>query len=339
MDATDEVILAAACVSRTARRPRETIAPFERAMTRTTGTYERSTVAGESVEAFIPCPLPPGEPPLDLGGDLAVLLARGNEGIRLLELAGDLVSSVEWFVYMFVGKEAVLSAQIEGTQATLMDLTLADAATRLEEAGIAARSRVRSLSRCKRGARLAQQGPHRCLPRRDDPRSPHSAARRVLARTQHEVARDASSRRESVRVVGRSDERGRHERADASDLAQAPRFASRELRDLRVERLELPAQCVEHCKLSADRRLLGNRRGDRDPEPELPGGGSPRTTPVGPIERRGGVEAADIEVLPLRMPAAEVAVLDEAWRRLGFESRTAMLEKAIADLLAAGRGT
>lgn len=91
-------------------------------MTRTTGTYERSTVAGESVEAFIPRPLPPTEPPLDLSGHLAPLLARANESIRLLELAGDLVPSIEWFVYAFVRKEAVLSAQIEGTQATLMDL-------------------------------------------------------------------------------------------------------------------------------------------------------------------------------------------------------------------------
>jgi hypothetical protein len=47
---------------------------------------------------------------------------RASESIRLLELAGDLVPSVEWFVYAFVRKEAVLSAQIEGTQATLMDL-------------------------------------------------------------------------------------------------------------------------------------------------------------------------------------------------------------------------
>ncbi len=88
-------------------------------MTRTTGTYERSTVAGESVEAFIPRPLPPTEPPLDLSGDLAPLVARANESICLLELAGDLVPSIEWFVYAFVRKEAVLSAQIEGTQATL----------------------------------------------------------------------------------------------------------------------------------------------------------------------------------------------------------------------------
>lgn len=91
-------------------------------MARKTGTVEHSTVAGESVEAFIPHPLPPKDPPLDLGGEVGSLLARASESLRLLELAGDLVPSVEWFVYAFVRKEAVLSAQIEGTQATLMDL-------------------------------------------------------------------------------------------------------------------------------------------------------------------------------------------------------------------------
>jgi len=91
-------------------------------LARTTGTWERSTVAGESVTAFVPHPLPPGEPPLNLGDELAPLLVRAGESVRLLELAGDLVPSVDWFVYAFVRKEAVLSAQIEGTQATLMDL-------------------------------------------------------------------------------------------------------------------------------------------------------------------------------------------------------------------------
>lgn len=89
---------------------------------RKTGEYETSSVAGEEVSAFIPYPLPPGNPPLDLIGELATLLARAEEQVRLLDLAGDLVPSVEWFVYAFVRKEAVLSAQIEGTQATLMDL-------------------------------------------------------------------------------------------------------------------------------------------------------------------------------------------------------------------------
>jgi len=94
---------------------------------RKTGEYERSTVAGEQVSAFIPYPLPPRNPPLNLDGEFAPLLARAEEQLRLLDLAGDLVPSVEWFVYAFVRKEAVLSAQIEGTQATLMDLLQVEA--------------------------------------------------------------------------------------------------------------------------------------------------------------------------------------------------------------------
>jgi len=89
---------------------------------RETGQYELNSASGEEVRAFIPHPLPPSEPPLVLDGDLDNLLAVAHENLRLLDLAGDLVPSVEWFVYAFVRKEAVLSAQIEGTQATLMDL-------------------------------------------------------------------------------------------------------------------------------------------------------------------------------------------------------------------------
>jgi hypothetical protein len=55
---------------------------------------------------------------------------------------------------------------------------------------------------------------------------------------------------------------------------------------------------------------------------------------VGPIERRAPGAVADIKVLPLRMTAAEVEALDEAWRRLGFKSRTAMIRKAIEVMLA-----
>lgn len=96
-------------------------------MARTTGTYERSSVSGETVEAFIPLPLPPTDPPLELGGELTPLLAHATERLRLLDVAGDLIPSVDWFVYAFVRKEAVLSAQIEGTQATLMDLLAVEA--------------------------------------------------------------------------------------------------------------------------------------------------------------------------------------------------------------------
>lgn len=53
---------------------------------------------------------------------------------------------------------------------------------------------------------------------------------------------------------------------------------------------------------------------------------------VGPIERRSRGRC-DVKVLPLRMTAAEVAALDQAWRRLGFKSRTAMIRKAIEGIL------
>jgi hypothetical protein len=51
---------------------------------------------------------------------------------------------------------------------------------------------------------------------------------------------------------------------------------------------------------------------------------------VGPIDPRAPGDAADVKVLPLRMTAAEVEALDEAWRRLGFKSRTAMIRAVIA---------
>ena len=91
-------------------------------MKRETGTYERTSVGGEEVAAFVPHPLPPDAPPLNLDGALQGLLARAEEKPRLLELSGDMISSIDGFVYAFVRREAVLSAQIEGTQASLMDL-------------------------------------------------------------------------------------------------------------------------------------------------------------------------------------------------------------------------
>jgi Fic family protein len=104
-------------------------------MKRQTGEYERSTVAGEAIDAFIPYPLPPQNPPLGLEG-LRPLLTKASEQLRLLDLAGDLVPSVEWFVYAFVRKEAVLSAQIEGTQATLMDLLQVEASNEAPDADV-----------------------------------------------------------------------------------------------------------------------------------------------------------------------------------------------------------
>jgi len=89
---------------------------------RATGRYERTTVGGEEVAAFVPHALPPAEPPLVVEAALAERLRAAEQALVRLELAGEMVPSLDWFIYAFVRKEAVLSSQIEGTQATLVDL-------------------------------------------------------------------------------------------------------------------------------------------------------------------------------------------------------------------------
>ena len=101
-------------------------------MARITGRYERTRVGGEEVAAFIPEPLPPREPPLALAEELADLLRRAEAALGRLDLASAMVPSVGWFLYSFVRKEAVVSSQIEGTQATLMDLFAFEAAGKVE---------------------------------------------------------------------------------------------------------------------------------------------------------------------------------------------------------------
>ena len=91
-------------------------------MTRSTGQYESTTVTGEEVKAFVPNPLPVRDPPIKTEGRLAERLVAAEKALSRLDLAAHLVPSVDWFLYAFVRKEAVLSSQIEGTQATLVDL-------------------------------------------------------------------------------------------------------------------------------------------------------------------------------------------------------------------------
>ncbi len=91
-------------------------------MPRITGRYRTTVVGGERVRAFIPSPLPPAKPPLRIEGELAELHADSVAALSRLAVAGDMVPSAHWFLYGFVRKEAVISSQIEGTQATLQDI-------------------------------------------------------------------------------------------------------------------------------------------------------------------------------------------------------------------------
>ena len=89
---------------------------------RTTGRKLKQTVGGEAVTPFIPEPLPPREPPLAIDERRGALLSRAERSLARLEVAGEMVPSLDWFIYAFVRKEAVITSQIEGTQATLVDL-------------------------------------------------------------------------------------------------------------------------------------------------------------------------------------------------------------------------
>jgi hypothetical protein len=64
-------------------------------------------------------PAPPRKPELNVDGDLAAALRRAENGLARLGVAGEMVPSVDWSIYAFVRKEAVISSQIDGTQATL----------------------------------------------------------------------------------------------------------------------------------------------------------------------------------------------------------------------------
>lgn len=90
-------------------------------MKRATGTYVKSTTLGEVVQAFVPDSLPPKNPTLAL--EVYQDLNRKAE-MALARLSGvsGLVPSVDWLLYSAIRKEALLTSQIEGTQASLTDL-------------------------------------------------------------------------------------------------------------------------------------------------------------------------------------------------------------------------
>src|SRR5262245_21167599 len=88
-----------------------------------TGRYETTRVAGESVRAFLPNPLPP-KPPLVFEGGLQQALEAAVLAVGRRDGVSALLPDKSLFLYAYVRKEAVLSSQIEGTQSSLSDLLL-----------------------------------------------------------------------------------------------------------------------------------------------------------------------------------------------------------------------
>lgn len=94
-----------------------------------TGTYEICSVAGETVRAFVPHPLPPAEG-VQMEPSRQRLLERALLACGRLDGVSALLPDPDLFLYAYVRREAVLSSQIEGTQSSLSDLLLFE----LEEA-------------------------------------------------------------------------------------------------------------------------------------------------------------------------------------------------------------
>jgi Fic family protein len=86
------------------------------------GSYVSTTIAGETVRAFVPPGLPP-DPPVDLGG-LYQQLDRANQALGRLDGLTTLLPDTRLFLYLYVRKEALLSSQIEGTKSSFSDLLL-----------------------------------------------------------------------------------------------------------------------------------------------------------------------------------------------------------------------
>lgn len=84
--------------------------------------YFKTNLSGEmAYQSFVPSPLPP-TPPIELTEELLNFLIKANSRIAVLENVATRIPNVELFVSMYVRKEALMSSQIEGTQATLEDV-------------------------------------------------------------------------------------------------------------------------------------------------------------------------------------------------------------------------
>lgn len=86
-----------------------------------------STRAGRYVQqasgyrALLPAPLPP-DPPVVYDSALLVLLTQSSQALGRLDGTSRHIPDPDFFVGMYVRREAVLSSYIEGTRSTIEDV-------------------------------------------------------------------------------------------------------------------------------------------------------------------------------------------------------------------------
>ena len=79
-----------------------------------------SNLSGDAMyKSFRPAPLPPV---IDMDNEMVSLLTSATKALATLDTLSSYIPNMNLFVSMYVRKEALLSSQIEGTQATLEDV-------------------------------------------------------------------------------------------------------------------------------------------------------------------------------------------------------------------------
>jgi Fic family protein len=91
------------------------------AMANRAGTLKTNLSGEAAYKSFLPAPLPP-VPSVEIDTEAVSLLVAANKQLAVLESISARIPSINLFASMYVRKEALMSSQIEGTQATLEDL-------------------------------------------------------------------------------------------------------------------------------------------------------------------------------------------------------------------------
>jgi Fic family protein len=95
-----------------------------------TGRYVTQGTGKAQYKAFIPNPLPFK---LNMDNNLQSLLSRADVALGRLDGITEILPDVDYFIFMYVRKEATLSSQVEGTKATFSDALKAEASIKSAE--------------------------------------------------------------------------------------------------------------------------------------------------------------------------------------------------------------
>ena len=90
-------------------------------MERKSGIFKKNLSGESAYLSFLPKSLPP-EPKIETDGEMLNLIVNANKQLAQLNGIAERIPNVNLFISMYVRKEALMSSQIEGTQATLEDI-------------------------------------------------------------------------------------------------------------------------------------------------------------------------------------------------------------------------